>query len=157
MRQLVLVMAAAAAVVGIVATPAVSGSTAGKLRLVISETGHFGSKPPGGTFVLSGTAGADSGKSAVRPRVVRLGVRDGQSYKVVAGTNALTGEKGDLVIRFTGVAVDVAEANDVEYGTWTIDTAQGTGAYGGWRGRGRWASTAKGARYTVRWSGLITK
>jgi hypothetical protein len=150
-------MTAAASVVGIVASPAVSGATAEKLRLVISETGHFGANPPAGTFVLSGTTRADSGKTAVTPRVVHAGVRDGQSYKVVAGANTFTGKKGGLVIRFTGVAVDVAEANDVEYGTWTIDTARGTGAYEGWRGGGRWASTAKGARYTVRWSGLVTR
>jgi hypothetical protein len=157
MRQLVLAIAAVAAAVGVVATPAVSGSTAGKLRLVISEAGHFGANPPAGTFLLSGTVGADSGKTAVTPRVVRSGVRDGQSYKVVAGANTFTGKKGGLVIRFTGVAVDVAEATDVEYGLWTIDAAHGTGAYEGWRGGGRWASTAKGARYTVRWSGLVTR
>jgi hypothetical protein len=162
--RFVLTVVLAGAVVGLVATPTVPSAAAhlgaaeaGKLRLTVSEKGHVMPFPPAGTFVLAGTAGADSGKSSVTPREVRSGARDGQSFKVVQGTNAFYGRKGDLFIRFSGVAIDLATDTDVEYGTWSIYRALGTGMYEGWQGGGRWASSSKDGRYLVRWEGLIKR
>ena len=161
MKWIVFTVAAASAVL-VVAT-AVAGATAdsgaastARLRVMISEKGR--ERPvPAGTFVLTGAAGLDSGRTSVTPAIEKVGVRDGQSFKVVHGTDHLTGKKGELIVRFTGVTVDVADATDVEYGKWSIYTPFATGMYEGWRGGGRWASTSKDGRYVVRWEGLVTR
>jgi hypothetical protein len=156
-------VASAVVVVGLVVAPTVPGATAtkgetaAKLRVIISEKGHVLPFPPAGTFVLGGTAGSDVGKTNVTPREVRSGVRDGESFKVVQGTNTLYGKKGNLTFRFSGVAIDVADGADIEYGTWSVNTPVATGMYEGWRGGGRWASSGSGPRYVVRWKGLITR
>ena len=161
MRRIALTTVTTMTALGLVATPALSGGTAGrapaaaKLRVIISEKGRF-PVPGGGTFVLSGPAGSDSGRTAVTPGPGPDRIRDGQSFHVVKGTDHLYGKRGELMIRFTGVSIDIADEADVEYGTWSIYTAFSTGAYEGWRGGGRWASSSKGGLYVVRWEGLIT-
>ena len=154
MTRLTIALFATAATVVLVAAPTVPGATAGKLRVIISEKGRV--PPPAGAFVLSGPAGSDSGRTAVTPGPGPIRVRDGQSFRPVRGTDHLYGKKGELMIRFTGVSIDIADATDVEYGTWSVYTPFATGTYEGWRGGGRWASSSKGGRYVVRWEGLIT-
>jgi len=163
-KRFVSAVVSAAVVVGLGAVPTVPGATtnseagaAGKLRVTISEKGRVVPEPPRGTFVVGGTAGIDSGKTNVTPGEGRSGVRDGQRFRAVGGTDHLYGKKGELIIRFTGVTIDVADAADIEYGTWNIYTPFGTGMYESWRGGGRWAASSKGGRYLVRWEGLITK
>lgn len=161
MKRLALTAVSVALALGLAAAPTVPGATtsgggaAQQVRITISEKGK--APPFTGTFALVGKAGADSGRTAVTVGPGRAGIRNGQSFHRVSGTDHFYGKKGEFLIRFTGVAVDVAEATDVEYGTWSVYTQFGTGVYEGWRGGGRWASSSTEGRYVVRWEGLITR
>ena len=147
----------ATAAFAVPAAGAISTQTAsGKLRLTITEQGHIVPYPPAGTFVLEGPAGRDSGASSVSPGEGRAGVQDGQSFQRVQGTDYLTGKKGDLVVKLTGISIDVGTNLSVEYGTWRIFPGLGTGTYKSWRGGGRWAASGTDRRYSIRFEGLVT-
>lgn len=151
----------AIAVIAVPGATAISeGSVAGRFRVIFTERGHVTPFPPAGTFVLSGAAGSDSGTTKVAPGEGPGGIRDGQRYATVTGTDFLTGKKGKLVIQFEGTTVDAGTNVSVEYGTWHIFRRFGTGMYKGWSGGGRWAAvgTEQGGseRYSVRWEGLVT-
>lgn len=152
----------AIALIAVPGATAVSGEpAAGGLRVIFSERGHILPFPTAGTFVLSGTAGSDSGTTRVTPGEGPGGIRDGQRFVTVSGTDFLTGKKGNLVIQFTGISVNAGANVFVEYGTWRIYRGLGTGMYKNWRGGGRWAATStqqgSSERYSVRWEGLVSR
>lgn len=153
---LLVALATATAVHG--ATVPAPQTSAGKLRVIISERGTFTPQPPHGTFVLGGPAGRDSGTTSLTPAPAGPErFRDGQRYVRESASDILRGKKGNLVIALNGTSVNAAENLYVEYGTWHIIGSAGTGAYAGWRGGGRWAASDDERHYSLRFEGLVTR
>jgi hypothetical protein len=110
-------------------------SLVSKVRVIISEQGDIGAF---GKFVLTGPAGSDSGSTTLSPREEAAGLRDGQHYILVNGSDSLKGKKGTLLFSWSGTHVNAAANRIVEYGTWHIAAGgAGTGMYKSWTGGGR--------------------
>ena len=148
----VLGLLTASLALGAITISGADATTAGKLRVVITESGTV--YPLGGTFVLTEPAGNDSGTSTIQVNIGPGLFRDGQRYEIHRGEDSLNGKKGGLTLAFSGASVNAGTNLYIEDGTWHVTAA--SGVYKGWKGSGRWAGTDNGQKYHFQWEGLIT-
>jgi len=70
------------------------GTSAGKFRVVIEESGSVSSFQ--GRFVLYAPASTDSGTSALQVQIGPVRYRGGQRYEIHSGVDTMHGKKGGL-------------------------------------------------------------
>ena len=142
-----------AAVTGALAVGTGDGTSAGKFRVVIEDSGSVSSFQ--GRFVLYAPAGTDSGSSALSVHIGPVRYRGGQRYEIHSGVDTVHGKKGDLKLSFSGPSVNAGPSLYIEYGTWRISSA--SGIYKGWKGGGTWGGTDNERTYHLQWEGLVTR
>jgi len=113
------------------------GTSAGKFRVVIEESGSVSSFQ--GRFVLYAPSSTDSGTSALQVQISPVRYRGGQRYEIHSGVDTMHSKKGGLKLTFSGPSVNAGPSLYIEYGTWRISSA--TGIYKGWQGGGNWGCT----------------
>lgn len=148
MKRLLLTWLVLLGTVVLAAGSAAEGAATAKARLIITERGTERPFPPHGAFVLTGTAGRDSGRTSIAPGPE--GVR-------VSATEVMYGKHGQLTLTFKGVRVFGRDGVDRLHGTWHVLAGFGTGMYRSWMGGGTWVATETAYRYTLRFDGLVTR
>jgi hypothetical protein len=140
-------------VTGAITVPGAEATSAGKVRVVIVESGSVSSFQ--GRFVLYAPASTDSGTSALQVQISPVRYRGGQRYEIHSGVDTMHGKKGGLKLTFSGPSVNAGNSLYIEYGTWRIASA--SGIYKGWKGGGNWGGTDNEQTYHLQWEGLITR
>ena len=140
-------------VTGALAVGGAEGTSAGKFRVVIEESGSVSSLQ--GRFGLFAPSGADSGTSALQVQISPVRYRGGQRYEIHSGVDTMHGKKGGLKLTFSGPSVNAGPSLYIEYGTWRISSA--SGIYKGWKGGGNWGGTDNEQTYHLQWEGLVTR
>ena len=130
------------------AGPGAEGAATSKVRVILTERGRSDPVPARGTFVLTGAAGRDSGRTSISP---------GPEVARVTATEFLYGKHGQLTLTFSGIRVVGRHGVNRLHGSWRILAGFGTGMYKSWKGGGTWVATENGDRYTLRFEGLITR
>jgi hypothetical protein len=153
MSRRALLVFVAVLVTGALTVGAVDGTSAGKLRVVIEESGSVSSFQ--GRFVLYAAASTDSGTSALQVQIGPVRYRGGQRYEIHGGVDTMHGKKGGLKLTFSGPSVNAGPSLYIEYGTWRISSA--SGIYKGWKGGGNWGGTDNEQTYHLQWEGLVTR
>jgi hypothetical protein len=153
MSRRTLLVFVAVLVTGALTVGAVDGTSAGKLRVVIEESGSVSSFQ--GRFVLYAAASTDSGTSALQVQIGPVRYRGGQRYEIHGGVDTMHGKKGGLKLTFSGPSVNAGPSLYIEYGTWRISSA--SGIYKGWKGGGNWGGTDNEQTYHFQWEGLVTR
>jgi hypothetical protein len=140
-------------VTGGVTVGGADGTSAGKFRVVIEESGSVSSFQ--GRFVLYARASTDSGTSALQVQISPVRYRGGQRYEIHSGVDTMHGKKGGLKLSFSGPSVNAGSSLYIEYGTWRVSSA--SGIYKGWKGGGNWGGTDNEQSYHLQWEGLVTR
>jgi hypothetical protein len=153
MPRIALLLFLAVLVTGAIAVSGTEATSAGKVRVVIEESGSVPTLQ--GRFVLYGPASTDSGTSTIQYRVGPVRYREGQRYEIHSGVDTMRSKKGGLTLTFTGPSVNAGPSLYVEYGTWHISRA--SGIYKSWKGGGNWAGTDNEQTRHFQWEGLITR
>ena len=139
-------------VTGAITVPGAEATSAGKVRVVIEESGSVPTLQ--GKFLLYAGSSTDSGTTAITYRVGPVRYRNGQRYEIHSGVDTMTGKKGVLKLAWTGPSVNAGPSLYVEYGTWHVASA--SGIYQGWKGGGNWAGTDNEQTRHFQWEGLVT-
>jgi hypothetical protein len=153
MSRRALLVFVAVLVTGALTAGGADGTSAGKFRVVIEESGSVGSFQ--GRFVLYAPASTDSGTSALQVQISPVRYRGGQRYEIHSGVDTMNSKKGGLKLTFSGPSVNAGPGLYIEYGTWRISSA--SGIYKGWKGGGNWGGTDNDQKYHLQWEGLVTR
>jgi hypothetical protein len=153
MSRRALLVFVAVLVTGALTVGEADGTSAGKFRVVIEESGSVSSFQ--GRFALYAPMSTDSGTSALQVQISPVRYRSGQRYEIHSGVDTMHGKKGGLKLTFSGPSVNAGPSLYIEYGTWRISSA--SGVYKGWKGGGNWGGTDNEQTYHLQWEGLITR
>jgi hypothetical protein len=153
MSRRALLVFVAVLVTGALTVGGADGTSAGKFRVVIEESGSVSSFQ--GRFVLYAPASTDSGTSALQVQIGPVRYRGGQRYEIHSGVDTMHGKKGGLKLTFSGPSVNAGPSLYIEYGTWRISSA--SGIYKGWKGGGNWGGTDNEQTDHFQWEGLVTR